>query len=236
MRVHPHPRTHTHTHARAHKRTYGFLRTCPSPSLLLDRASRVGPRGSAQALPQPPSLTLRHTAPCAPRSHSDPLVTENLTSFSLFHDHQSGGSGCDLPSSKPTLSAGQRAGWLVHTGGSSGLGPQQLLEWVRGPTWGPPDLERPWQGHSTRASPPALRDGTAEMQPEWGGRAGVGKAQEAPRPAPPLGLGGRKTQEGRTMAVPRQGPGGVQRGLSLLSSTSSCICELFKKMKTFTLF
>ena len=97
----PHTHTHTHTRARA-QRTYGFLRTCPSPSLLLDQASRVGPRGSAQALLQHPSLILRHTAPCAPGSHSDPLATENLTSFSLFHDHQSGGSECDLPSSKPT--------------------------------------------------------------------------------------------------------------------------------------
>ena len=87
------------------------------------------------------------------------------------------------------------------------------------------------QGFPTCAARWHCRDAT-RMGWLCGGRESPG----GPAPCSTAGPWGRKTQEGRTMAVPRQGPGGVQRGLSLLSSTSSCICELFKKMKTFTLF
>ena len=136
-----------------------------------------------------------------------PLKTSQAFHFSTTTSLVAPSATSLLPS---PLNAGQRAGWLVHVGGSRGLRPQQSPEWVRGPTWGPPDLERPWQGHSTRASPPALRNGTAETQPEWGGRAGGRESPGGPAPCSTSGPWGKedagRQDHGSSQARPRGCP------------------------------
>lgn len=94
---------------------------------------------------------------------------------------------------------------------------------------GTPDLERPWQRSLSRASP-FHRCAMALQRRNQNGVAvlGVRESPEGPGLAPPLGLGdGRHGKAG-----PWQFPGkarGVSSAASLLSSTSSCICRLFKE-------